>query len=204
MTVILSLFLIFRIKEIAKKMTDKIIWVYETLENVISIRKTGDDSEIQLVYKASSMEINELQLNFNKVAKTLSLATSSIDNKESEAALLNYSEAYHIFGEFDRDHSQRGVCLMNIGAIMMRKKDWNQAFACFDQAINHQKHALLQTVSLSQAAHSRQSFSRHSTELREGRFILACRLFQKAQASIALLKREFPLGRLLSRSRLEH
>ena len=38
-TVIVSLFLIFRIKEIAKKMTDKIIWVYETLEHVIRSRK---------------------------------------------------------------------------------------------------------------------------------------------------------------------
>ena len=38
-TVILSLFLIFRIREIAKKMTDKIIWVYETLENVIRTHK---------------------------------------------------------------------------------------------------------------------------------------------------------------------
>ena len=95
------------------------------------------------------MEINELQLNFNKVAKTLSLAGSSIDNKENEAALLNYSEAYHIFGEFSPDHSQRGVCLMNIGAIMMRKKDLNGAFQCFNAAINNQQTAMQQTMYLS-------------------------------------------------------
>ena len=34
-TVVLSLLLIFRIKEIAGKMTHKIIWVYETLEEVL-------------------------------------------------------------------------------------------------------------------------------------------------------------------------
>ena len=119
-TVILSLFLLFRIKEIAKKMTDKIIWVYETLERVTRTRRRDDTGAIQLLYKASSLEINELQLNFNKVAKTLSLADSSTDNKN---AFLNYVEAYNIFGEFDKDHSQRGVCLMNMGTIMARKGD---------------------------------------------------------------------------------
>ena len=104
-TVIMSLLLIFRIKEIARKMTHKIIWVYETLEGVLAQHRADKSNKIQLVYKASSMEINELQLNFNKVATTLSLADRTIDNKENEAALLNYSEAYRIFGEFSEDHS---------------------------------------------------------------------------------------------------
>ena len=41
-TVILSLLLIFRIKEIARKMTHKIIWVYQTLEDVIKKRKANE------------------------------------------------------------------------------------------------------------------------------------------------------------------
>lgn len=171
-TVILSLLLIFRIKEIARKMTHKIIWVYQTLEDVIKKRK-ANEGRIQLVYKATSSEINELQLNFNKIAKTLSLAEKTIDNKENEAALLNYSEAYQIFEEFSPDHSQRGVCLMNIGAIMMRKKEYPSAFLYFNTAIiNQQKY--IQEI---QAGEGRRSFSGYNTEMREARFILACRLF---------------------------
>ena len=41
-TVILSLLLIFRIKEIARKMTHKIISVYQTLEDVIKKRKANE------------------------------------------------------------------------------------------------------------------------------------------------------------------
>ena len=39
--------------------------------------------------------------------------------------------------------------------------------------------------------------------MRNGQFIMACRLFQKSQASIAILKREFPLSYVLKRNRLE-
>ena len=60
MTVIMSLLLIFRIKEIARKMTHKIIWVYETLEDILAQHRADKSKKIQLVYKASSMEINEL------------------------------------------------------------------------------------------------------------------------------------------------
>ena len=174
-TVIMSLLLIFRIKEIARKMTHKIIWVYETLEGILAQHRADKSSKIQLVYKASSMEINELQLNFNKVATTLSLADRTIDKKENEAALLNYSEAYRIFGEFSEDHSQRGVCLMNIGSIMMRKKDLPGAFQCFNAAIINQHRYMLEIDSNDQQ--QRSSFNGYSMELKEARFILACRLF---------------------------
>ena len=85
-------------------MTHKIIWVYETLEEVLR-RYEAEKGKIQLAYKASSWEINELQLNFNKVAKTLSLADQSTDKKENEIALLNYSEAYSFFREISETHS---------------------------------------------------------------------------------------------------
>ena len=39
--------------------------------------------------------------------------------------------------------------------------------------------------------------------MRNGQFIMACRLFQKSQASIAILKREFPLSYILKRNRVE-
>ena len=44
----------------------------------------------------------------------------------------------------------------------------------------------------------------HPTEYRERKFILACRIFQRSQASIALLKREFKLKDILKRNRESH
>ena len=40
---------------------------------------------------------------------------------------MSYSEAYHIFGEFDKDHKERGVCLANIGSIMYQMEDYQKA-----------------------------------------------------------------------------
>ena len=155
-------------------MTHKIIWVYETLEEVLR-RYEAEKGKIQLAYKASSQEINELQLNFNKVAKTLSLADQSTDKKENEIALLNYSEAYSFFREISETHSQLGVCLMNIGTIMMREKDLLGAIQCFNEAIINQREHMNQLDSKDQ----RSSFAGYSKEMREARLIYACRLFQK-------------------------
>ena len=57
------------------------------------------------------------------------LASSGVKD-EKEKAMLNYSEAYHIFKEFS-DEKQRGVCLANIGAIMMQKEDYKMAVESF-------------------------------------------------------------------------
>jgi len=52
-----------------------------------------------------------LHLTFNRVARTINLATQSMSDQtvEDELAqaesLLSYADAYHIYGEFDEHHS---------------------------------------------------------------------------------------------------
>ena len=57
------------------------------------------------------------------------LAQSSM--KDLEKALLNYSEAYEIFKKF-KDEKHVGICLANIGVIMMQKEDYDLATASFE------------------------------------------------------------------------
>ena len=61
------------------------------------------------------------------------LAQNGMANMDDakEKALLNYSEAYYIFKEF-KDDKKRGVCLANIGAIMMQKEDYSMAYESFN------------------------------------------------------------------------
>ena len=92
---------------------------------------------VELIFKPSCLELNELQINFNKVIKTISLATSSNKNEKIETAILNYAEAFKIFGEYDPDHDQRDVCLSNIGSIMLMRQDFYQAAIYFGRAIEN-------------------------------------------------------------------
>lgn len=42
-------------------------------------------------------------------------------------ALLMYADAYYIFDEFDKEHSQKGVCLMNMANILLQDKKYANA-----------------------------------------------------------------------------
>ena len=52
------------------------------------------------------------------------LATQSVNDQLGDEqlaqALLNYAEAYKIFEEFDPKHKHKGVCVANIGSILMQ------------------------------------------------------------------------------------
>ena len=50
---------------------------------------------------------------------------------------MSYADAYHIYNEFDVDHSQKGVCLANIGSIMMQLGDYRRAQNYFDRSIEN-------------------------------------------------------------------
>lgn len=123
-TLFVLLVAIFRLLRISQKMTGQIINLYETLYQIVSMNQSNKDNKgaVQLSFHPSCKEINELHLTFNRVAKTINLATQSIMDQQGDEklaqALMSYSEAYHIFGEFDKDHKERGVCLANIGSIM--------------------------------------------------------------------------------------
>ena len=115
-----------RVKQFAFNMTAQIIHLYETLYQISSDRKRKNGA-VQLSFQHTSEELNELHLTFNRVARTINLATQSMSELQTEheqaQALLSYSDAYHIYNEFDSEHSQKGVCLANIGQIMMQMDD---------------------------------------------------------------------------------
>ena len=115
---------VFRANELAKKMTQNIIFLYETLYEISSEQKGGKKGAVELSYKDTSKELNELHLTFNRVVRTMNLASqsiSTIQTKEQLAqSLLSYADAYYIFNEFDENHSQKGVCVANIGSIMFQ------------------------------------------------------------------------------------
>ena len=58
------------------------------------------------------------------------MLASSQESDKMEQALLNYSDAYYIFKKFG-DERHRGICLANIGAIMMQKHDYTMAYASY-------------------------------------------------------------------------
>ena len=80
-------------------------------------------------------------MTFNRVARTMALATQSMAVQESEEkqaqALLSYADAYHIYTEFDVNHKQKGVCLTNIGSIMMQQRDYKKARQYYNDAIKN-------------------------------------------------------------------
>ena len=81
-----------------------------------------------LTYKARNHELNELHRSFNSVAKTMMIAHDQGD--DIEMALLNYSDAYFI-EQYEQDESHKGICLSNIGMLMIQKEEYMMASACF-------------------------------------------------------------------------
>ena len=78
------------------RITKQIIYLYETLEEVVNKREQG--KHFQLTYQRSARELNELHLTFNQVTSTLSQATVSSSQGQSKDALLNFSKLYSEFG----------------------------------------------------------------------------------------------------------
>ena len=138
-TTILIVLGVMRVKRLSVKMTAQIIYLYETLYQISNESKHKGASELS--YKESSKELNELHLTFNRVARTMQLATQSMAVQVSEEkqaqALLSYADAYHIYHEFDEFHQQKGVCLTNIGSIMMQQGDYQKARKYYDDAIKN-------------------------------------------------------------------
>ena len=98
-------------RHLSKKMTRQIIHFYETLEDIISY-----DSRVDLTYKDSCEELNELQRNFNRIAKTIYITTKTVNKGKEYRALVDYAEAYHIFKDF-KNKRQMGICLANMAAL---------------------------------------------------------------------------------------
>ena len=89
---------VFMMRIRVRKMTRQIINFYETMEDILASDET---KKVNLTYKASCAELNELQLTFNKVAKTINITNKSVKEGEEYRAMLDYAEAYHIFEDFE-------------------------------------------------------------------------------------------------------
>ena len=103
----------------AERLTASICHLYETLKVVAD---KMEDEEIVvtphvLTYYNKNYEINELHLAFNSVVKTMVLAHHQ--GEDTQIALLNYSDAYYI-EQYDNDDVHKGICLANIGMLMMQ------------------------------------------------------------------------------------
>ena len=105
-------------------MTDQVIQFYETMEDILAIdTKTH---QVNFTYKASCEELNDLQLAFNKFAKTLNISNRVVEQGQEYRALLDYAEAYHIFSDFDNKR-QMGICLSNMAAIRFQINEYKLA-----------------------------------------------------------------------------
>ena len=129
---------VWRIDRLAFKMTNQIIALYETLFQINMNRKNKKKAVMQLSFKYSSKEINQLHLTFNAVARTLNLASMSLkktmSDEELSMALLSYADAYKIFEQFGEESEQKGICLANIGSIMLQKGDYIKAMQYYKKA----------------------------------------------------------------------
>jgi len=70
-TAILIVLGVLRVKRLAYKMTAQIIFLYETLYQIASDRKRK--GAVELSFKHTCKELNELHLTFNRVARTINL-----------------------------------------------------------------------------------------------------------------------------------
>ena len=90
---------------------------------------------MDLTFKASCAELNELQLTFNKVAKMIKITNKTVNKGYELRALLDYSEAYFVFKEFQDGH-QVGICLSNMGAIRFSIFQYEKANLSFSRAVS--------------------------------------------------------------------
>ena len=74
---------VMRVKRLAFKMTAQIIHLYETLYQIAQDRKNKRGA-VELSFKHTSKELNELHLTFNRVARTINLATQSMKHLTTE------------------------------------------------------------------------------------------------------------------------
>ena len=101
----------------------------------MNTQKSEDENQnVALSFRPSTKELNELHLTFNQVVKTFNIARQTFKEGEEGKAIINYTEAYHIFGDF-KNTRQMGVCMSNIGSVHKQLKQYDNAQAAFDEAV---------------------------------------------------------------------
>ena len=86
---------LFIFRRTAVKITGQVIYFFETMEDILAV--DTNNHTVNLTYKASCEELNELQLAFNEFIKTINITNETVKEGEEYLALLDYAEAYHTF-----------------------------------------------------------------------------------------------------------
>jgi len=82
-TTVMITFGLVSVKTFAFKVTAQIIHLYETLD-AITLNSKKKSGAVELSFKQMSAELNELHLTFNRVARTINLATNSMSGHQTE------------------------------------------------------------------------------------------------------------------------
>ena len=201
MSIVFLIVGLIRIKTISRKMMKQVVFLLESCETILLSRKGSKSAG--LTFKPSTAELNELHLTFNKVAKTISIASTKVEEGEEAQAMLNFNEAYHIFKDF-KNERQMSVCVSNIGALRMKVKEHSWAAVAYTQAAESMEVELGIRV-LTEDSEENQPFipepkqtmsrkTQYATndDYHEAYFIYACRLFFKSLANIAIVQEEIP------------
>ena len=89
-----ALFL-FLMRRTVANMTGQVIYFFETMEDILEV--DTKKQKVDLTYKASCKELNELQIEFNHFVKTINITNKTVKEGEEYLALLDYADAYYSF-----------------------------------------------------------------------------------------------------------
>jgi tetratricopeptide (TPR) repeat protein len=162
----------FYFRKLARKITLQIVRLYETINIFVSNRS---HKTAALSFKKSSRELNDLQITFNNVAKTIQIASQSHKDGEEAQALLNYHEAFTIFSDF-KNFKDQGVCLNNIGSVHLRRHEYQKAYHYFDRA------SQLESVLSQESPEATQS---------KDNLVFSCRHYQKGLSLLLHIKKVY-------------
>ena len=140
-SVLSFLLFILIMKRTAIKMTSQVVSFFETMEDILAVNTKNH--KVDLTYKASCEELNELQLAFNDFVKTINITNEVVKEGEEYRALLDYADAYHIFKDF-KNERQMGICLQNMAAIRFSLNEFSVAYTRFDMSASFLEEEILQ------------------------------------------------------------
>ena len=112
--------------------TRPVIELYELINHIV---ERGKGVKTKLSFKTTNLELNNLNLTFNKIVQTMQIATLATQKANSATALLNYYEAVKVFKEF-QNHKAVGMCKNNIACLLFKEGDFLNAEANFKDAVD--------------------------------------------------------------------
>lgn len=151
--------------------------------NLNSFNNYGDKKEdIWINYKDHNYEINTLYQAFSKLAKTVRIASDSLQHGNNVEALLNYHDVLLIFKQIKND-AKSGSCMNNIGCIYIKTKEYDLARKFIENSIQFQQKIVKENQN-------------DANLLKRYKFMLGCRYFNKVLACraqlMSIINKEMP------------